>query len=144
MKTLYVLFDGQCALCRQCRRWLERQPAFVELRFLPLQSPEIVGRFPGIERFNPQDQLLVVSDSGEVYQGPHAWIMCLWALREYREWSQRLASPALLPWARRACELVSDNRLSLSAWFKRLNDDQLGAELADHRLGPCKEECRCG
>ena len=55
--------------------------------------------------------------------------MCLWALREYREWSQRLASPALLPWARRACELVSANRLSLSAWFKGMTDDELGGEL---------------
>ncbi len=144
MKTLHVLFDGQCALCRQCRRWLARQPAFVELRFLPLQSEEVACRFPGIERFHPGEQLLVVSDEGEVYQGSHAWIMCLWALREYREWSQRLASPALLPWARRACELVSDNRLSLSAWFQRLRDDELGAELASQRLGPCKEDCRCG
>ena len=144
MKTLYVLFDGQCALCRQCRRWLERQPAFVELRFLPLQSPELGSRFPGIEQFNPREQLLVVSDEGAVYQGPHAWIMCLYALREYREWSQRLASPVLLPWARRACELVSDNRLSLSGWFRGLGDDALGAELAGRRVGPCKEDCRCG
>ena len=144
MKTLHVLFDGQCALCRQCRRWLERQPAFVELRFLPLQSPEIACRFPGIERFNPREQLLVVSDEGEVYQGSHAWIMCLWALREYREWSQRLASPVLLPWARRACELVSDNRLSLSAWFRELDDATLGEELAGRPAGPCKENCRCG
>ena len=144
MKTLHVLFDGQCALCRRCRRWLERQPAFVELRFLPLQSPEVACRFPGIERFGPRDQLLVVSDEGEVYQGPQAWIMCLWALREYREWSQRLAGPALLPWARRACELVSDNRVSISAWFKRLPDAALGAELAARSPGPCKEDCRCG
>ena len=144
MKTLYVLFDAQCALCRQCRRWLERQPAFVELRFLALQSEEIACRFPGIEQFNPREQLLVVSNEGAVYQGPHAWIMCLWALREYRGWSQRLASPALLPWARRACELVSDNRLPLSAWFKGLSDNELGEELAARRLGPCKENCRCG
>lgn len=144
MKTLYVLFDSQCALCRQCRRWLERQPAFIELRFLPLQSAEVAARFPGIEQFNPREQLVVVSDEGAVYQGSHAWIMCLYALREYRAWSQRLASPALLPWARRACELVSDNRLSLSAWSRRLSDDALGKELAGRRVGPCKEDCRCG
>ncbi len=144
MKTLHVLFDAQCGLCRQCRRWLEAQPAFIELRFLPLQSPEVACRFPGVERFNPHDQLLVISDEGEVYQGPHAWIMCLYALREYREWSQRLASPALLPFARRACELVSDHRLSLSGWFKAGNDAALAETLATRAVGPCKEGCRCG
>jgi predicted DCC family thiol-disulfide oxidoreductase YuxK len=144
MKTLYVLFDSQCALCRQCRRWLERQPAFIELRFLALQSEEIACRFPGIEQFNLRDQLVVISDEGAVYQGSHAWIMCLYALREYREWSQRLASPVLLPWARRACELVSDNRLSLSSWFKGLSDENLERELSGKAVGPCKSDCRCG
>lgn len=142
MKTLHVLYDGECALCQRCRRWLEQQPTFVELRFLPLQSPQVALRFPGIESFNPSEQLLVVSDEGEVYQGPHAWIMCLYALREYREWSQRLASPALLPWARHACELVSENRLSLSAWFKGLSNEEIGRELADRgRGGPCEDDC---
>ncbi len=144
MKTLYVLFDSQCALCRQCRRWLEQQPAFIELKFLALQSEEAGCRFPGIEKFNPREQLLVVSDEGAVYQGSHAWIMCLYALREYREWSQRLASPILLPWARRMCELVSENRLSLSGWLKGMSDDAIGEELAGRVTGPCKEDCRCG
>ena len=144
MKTLYVLFDQECGLCQRCRRWLERQPAFVELRFVPLQSPEIGSRFPGVERFDPREQLVVVSDEGAVYQGSHAWIMCLWALREYREWSERLASPALLPWARRACELVSENRLSLSAWFGGKTDEEIGGELEKRRAEPCQDEGRCG
>ena len=128
MKTLHILYDAQCALCHGCRRWLERQPAYVELRFLALQSPETACRFPGIEQFHPEEQLLAVSDEGEVYQGPHAWIMCLWALKEYREWSQRLASPMLLPWAQRACELVSENRLTISSWL-RGDDAAIRAEL---------------
>ena len=41
----------------------------------------------------------------------------LYALRDYREWSQRLAHPALLPWARRVCELLSENRLQMSRWL---------------------------
>ena len=137
MRTLYVLFDAQCALCRQCRRWLERQPAFLELRFLPLGAAEVPCLFPGIERFQPREQLVVVSDEGAVYQGGYAWVMCLYALREYRGWSQRLANPLLLPWARRVCELVSENRLTISRWFQGMNDEQLGGELAANRLGPC-------
>lgn len=114
MKALYVLYDAECALCRRCRAWLEARPAFVELRFVALQSGEAARRFPGIGAWDPRGQLLVVSDGGDVYRGPQAWIMCLYALREYREWSQRLAHPALLPLARRFCELVSENRLSIS------------------------------
>ncbi len=147
MKTLHVLYDAECALCGRCRRWLERQPAFVELRFLALQSPETACRFPGIEQFHPREQLLVVSDEGAVYQGEHAWVMCLWALREYREWSQRLASPALLPFARRACELVSGHRLKISRWLGGRSDAEIGAELAGRQSGGgegCGGTCATG
>ncbi len=140
MKTLYVLYDAECALCGRCRHWLERQPAFVELRFLPLQSPKTLYRFPGIAQFHPREQLLVVSDEGAVYQGEHAWVMCLWALREYREWSQRLASPALLPFARRVCELVSGNRLRISRWLGGRSDAEIGAELTERQAGG-EESC---
>ncbi len=97
MKTLYVLYDAECALCRRCKEWLQAQPAFLELRFIALQSAEAARRFPGIGALDPGDQLLVVNDTGDVYKGPYAWIMCLYALREYREWSQRLAHTAAAP-----------------------------------------------
>ena len=72
----------------------------------------------------------MVSDEGGVYRGPQAWIMCLYALRDYREWSQRLAHPALLPWARRVCELLSENRFRVSRWFDNLSASQLAEKLA--------------
>ena len=75
--------------------WLAQQPAFVPLVFLPLQAPDLPQRFPGLERLHPEKEIVVFSDSGDVWQGGAAWVMCLWALREYREWSQRLAHPAL-------------------------------------------------
>jgi predicted DCC family thiol-disulfide oxidoreductase YuxK len=120
MKRLYVLFDGECSLCGRCRGWLARQSAFLEL----------ARRFPGIEALRPEEQLLVISDEGGVYRGPQAWIMCLYALRDYREWSLRLAHPALLPWARRVCELLSENRLWVSRWFDKLSPSQLAEKLA--------------
>jgi len=80
MKRLYVLFDQECALCQGCRQWLMRQQAFIELHFIPLQSPEIARRFPGLQEWDQMDlreKLVVVSDEGAVYQGQYAWIMCL-------------------------------------------------------------------
>lgn len=117
MKRLYVLYDSTCQLCRACRAWLDRQPTFVPLVFLSLQLPEVARRFPGIEQLHPEEELLVVSDTGDVWRGGSAWVMCLWALQEYREWSERLAHPALLPLARRACQIVSENRHRLSSWL---------------------------
>ncbi len=117
MEKLYVLYDTRCGLCRRCRVWLSQQPAFVPLVFMPLDSLEVSCRFPGIEQLQPDREIVVISDEGDVWQGGSAWVMCLWALRAYREWSQTLAQPALLPLARRACAFVSAHRYQLSKWL---------------------------
>ena len=119
-----------------------RQEAFIELRFIPLQSPEIARRFPGLKEWDQLDlreKLVVVSDEGAVYQGQYAWIMCLYALREYREWAQRLSHPTMLPFARRVCEAVSRNRYSISQFVKGLT-----AELKDKPSGLQPESCPAG
>src|SRR5437867_10832219 len=119
MNRLYVLFDAQCELCVRCRNWLRNQPAFVPLSFIALQSAEARQRFPGIDALKPNEQLLVISDEGSVYRGAHAWIMCLWALRKYREHAQCLAHPILLPFAWIVCDLISRSRFFLlRALFK--------------------------
>ncbi len=68
----------------------------------------------------------MISDSGEVWKGDAAWIMVLWALRETREWSLRLASPALRPLARAACHLLSQNRYTISRWLAGDSAEDLG------------------
>jgi len=141
MKRLHVLYDGECAICCRCRLWLAQQPTFLELRFLPLQTLTLAQRFPGIEKLRPDKELIVVSDEGAVWQGASAWIMCLYALVAYREWSLRLATPALLPLARRACELISQNRLRLS---RLLGNDEAELEHAlsnTMTVSECKSAC---
>lgn len=114
MKTLTVLFDTRCALCRRCREWLGRQPAYLELEFLPSSSSEVERRFPELTRTDQPEELVVVSDEGGVYRGPVAFIMCLYALKEYRELSLWLSRPALLPMARGMFHQLSRNRGTLS------------------------------
>ena len=131
MKKLYILYDSECELCRRCRVWLGRQPAFVPLVFIPFQSPEAECRFPALKELRPEEEIVVINDAGAVWQGGAAWVMCLWALQEYREWSQRLAQPALLSLARRMCEVVSANRYKLSRWLtKAKSNDELRHKLA--------------
>ena len=143
MKTLFVLYDGKCEFCRRCRGWLGQQSAFVRLAFIPLQSPEVSTRFPGVERFHPDERLVVISDAGEVWRGEHAWVMCLWALREYRVWSLRLANPVLMPFARRVCELLSENRHTISRWFARDSAEQLRERLAAAPAEVCASDGYC-
>jgi len=124
MNRLYVLFDAECELCVRCRNWLMKQPAFVPLCFIALQSAEARRRFPDIDALKPNEQLLVISDDGSVYRGAYAWIMCLWALQNYRGHAQRMAHPILLPFARIVCELLSRKRFFLSdALFRREPQD---------------------
>ncbi len=117
MKWLAVIYDDHCGLCSGLRTWLARQPVFVPFRFVPLHAPGLPLRFPGIEVFRPEDKLVVVSDAGVVWRGDNAWIMMLWALREGRELSCRLASPALRPLAKKIVDAVSQNRLRWSGWL---------------------------
>jgi len=141
MKRLYVLYDGECTLCARCRRWLEGQPKFVEMQFIPLQRAGLFERFPGLEKLNLRKELTLVTDEGAIYRGASAWIMCLYALRDFREWSQRLASPALRPLARSVCEAVSANRIRLGRWMLRRRPDEV-RQMTETGFLCQSDECR--
>ena len=80
----------------------------------------------------------MISDAGEVYLNNHAWIMCLYALEEYRDWALRLASPLLLPLARQAFETLSRNRQAISRWLSaRSSEHAIAAELGGISLEAC-------
>ena len=143
MKRLTILFDAKCELCRRVRFWLESQPTFVPLAFVPLQAPDLEERFPGVTALEPARQILVVADNGDVWRGADAWIMCFWALREYREWSFRLANPILRPFARQACELVSVNRHTISRWFISEPVERLRDRLASVPTDECASDGYC-
>lgn len=144
MKRLHVIYDAQCGLCRRCRDWLREQPAFIELAFTPLQALDLENRFPGIGQYQPQEQMVVISDEGGVYAGAAGWIMCLYALEDYRELSVRLAHPRLMPFAKRVCELISHKRLTLSRALRLTAQDQLPAALScpDRQRSPAGNSIR--
>ena len=114
MSTLTVLYDPNCGLCRRVHEWLEEQPKLVPLRLVPVKSDEAHSRFPMLDQEPTVNDLTVISDDGAVYYGPKAWLMVLWALCRYREWSYRLATPELLPTTRRVVSLISQHRYQIS------------------------------
>lgn len=113
MRELTVLYDAQCGLCRRAQAWLISKPKYVDLVFVPASSDEARSRYPQLNHSLTLSDLTVISDQGAVYSGPKAWLMCLWALREYREWALRLSSPELLPTAKRVISMISQNRYQL-------------------------------
>ena len=113
MRELTVLYDPQCGLCRRAQAWLMSKTKYLELVFVPASSDEARSRYPQLDHSLTLTDLTVISDDGAVYSGPKAWLMCLWALREYRDWAIRLSSPELLPTAKRVISTVSQNRYQL-------------------------------
>jgi predicted DCC family thiol-disulfide oxidoreductase YuxK len=115
MKRLTVLYDEGCPICVRCHEWLAVQAAFVEMEFLGCGRPEAQRRYGKVPWL--KEELVVVSDDGAVWAGPAAFIMSLWALREWREWSYRLAGSALAPLAERFFKTISKRRKRLADLF---------------------------
>ncbi len=134
MDTLTVLYDARCNLCSHLRAWLETQPAYVQLAFVPAGSPEARRRFPTLDHAATTSELTVIGDDGAVYIEAKAFLMCLWALRDYRAWSLQLSSPDMLPLARRVVLWVAQNRFRFGSRSldKLLSDSaELAADCAD-------------
>ena len=137
MKRLFVLYDANCGLCSRIRRWAEGQPAFVELEFIAAGSSRAARWFPSLVRADHLEELLVVSDDGAVYAGDTSWIMVLYALEAYREWAIRLSRPWLLPHARVAFKVLSDNRKRVSSFLGLVSDRDLVDLLRDQPAPGC-------
>jgi len=133
MRALTVLYDERCPLCIRSARWLQAQEAFLQVETVAAGSAEARRRYG--EALSPgAKELTVVDDRGGVYRGTDAWLMCLFALVDYRQWALRLSTPSLKPLARTAFEALSANRGRVS----RL----LWAEEAEFRQGLQREQAR--
>ncbi|HYT31844.1 MAG TPA: DCC1-like thiol-disulfide oxidoreductase family protein, partial [Thermoanaerobaculia bacterium] len=129
MEKLTVLYDASCGFCVSCRRWMDAQPAYFPIEFLPAGTAAAAEAFPDLANEEAPAELVAVDSDGAVYRDAHAWIMCLYALREYREWAQFLSRPALLPLARQAFEMLSRNRKEISDKLGLLPEPELAARL---------------
>jgi hypothetical protein len=117
-----------------------RQPAFLGLTFVPARSGLARTLLPDLERVGGPEDLIVVSDVGEVYRGGDAWLICLYALVEYREWSLRLARPALRPLARQGFAMLSKQRSRISRWLRLASEEEIAATLERIDSPPCAFE----
>lgn len=137
MQRLYLLYDARCELCCRLQQWLHDQEKWLELKLLPAGSEQARKMFPGLEKIVSEQDLVAISDEGEVYLNDRAWIMGLYALVEYRQWAWRLAHPLLMPLARQAFEALSRNRHAISRWLNRGTPETIAGELRRISLAAC-------
>lgn len=107
---LTVLYDDQCPLCRRFSGWLARQPLLVPMDLVPAGSAEARRRFPRLDHARTLEEITVVGDGGEVWEGAHAWVMCLWATAPHRALAEGLARPSRLPLAKGAAYVAAGIR----------------------------------
>jgi predicted DCC family thiol-disulfide oxidoreductase YuxK len=140
MQRLYILYDDHCGLCSWAARWMLRQPTYLGLTFIPAHSGLARTLFPNLTHVGGPEDLVVISDVGGVYRGGDAWLMCLYALVEYREWSLRLARPALRPLARSAFAMLSKQRSRISHWLRLASEAEIAETLLRVTEPPCSIE----
>ncbi|MEU6340478.1 DCC1-like thiol-disulfide oxidoreductase family protein [Streptomyces sp. NPDC046977] len=112
VRRLTVLYDPDCGLCSFVRGWLSRQRQLVPLETVPAASDEARRRFPRLDHASTLREITVIGDSGQVYRGDAAWLVCLWALSEYRPTAHRLSTRSGAPLARAAVLMAARYRES--------------------------------
>ncbi|MFD5552235.1 thiol-disulfide oxidoreductase DCC family protein, partial [Streptomyces sp. NPDC127068] len=139
VRGLTVLYDADCPLCAFLRGWLSRQPQLVPLDFVPAGSEQARRRFPALDHGSTLVDITVVADGGQVYRAANAWVVCLWALAEYRPTAHRLSSPKGAKLAKGAVIAASKYREALFAQRARAGGGgagRRGARRAHHSVRP--------
>jgi predicted DCC family thiol-disulfide oxidoreductase YuxK len=114
---LTIVYDERCAFCLRCRDWLATQPCLVEVQLLAAGSRAAQERFGAVPWLGRE--LIVVDDSGHVWVGPAAFLMCLWATARYRHYAYLFSRPRWAPHAERFFRHVSKRRDRWGAWLER-------------------------
>jgi predicted DCC family thiol-disulfide oxidoreductase YuxK len=118
---LTVWFDGDCGLCTRIAAWVRRQPKWVPVHCVAAQTA--AARGCPLDPRSLLDQVTVTASDGAVYRGSNAWIVVLWALRGYRGWALRFATPRWRPFAERLFATIA----GFAAWTRRRRPGRLRA-----------------
>ncbi|WP_353944328.1 DCC1-like thiol-disulfide oxidoreductase family protein [Streptomyces sp. HUAS MG91] len=94
VRRLTVLYDAECHLCTFVRNWLVKQRQLVPLDLVPAGHARARQLFPDLDHAATLGDITVIGDGGQLYRGPAAWVVCMWALRAYRPTAHRMATPA--------------------------------------------------
>lgn len=110
---LVVFYDALCPVCVRCKEWLESSAQHVPLSLHDCRGPLARARAAELPWLG--HELVVVNERGEVWIGPRAFLVCLWALRAWRLTAELLASELAWPLAETVFEQLSEHRGALAS-----------------------------
>lgn len=142
IKKIEVYYDGRCAMCSTFQEWVSQQHRAFEVEFVPYQSERAEELFAGVLEMDPDRDMIVRTDQGDIFRGAEGWVLCMLSCQSYETWAKRLASPQLLPVARKTCNLIAANRLSISKVLFRKKDRALADAVHEMPQPSCEESCR--
>jgi len=70
MKAITVFYDVHCGICATVKAWLEREPKYVKLFFVPYDSAHAKELFPKIDDWQPVREILGYGNDAASPQGP--------------------------------------------------------------------------
>lgn len=138
IRRITVLYDSRCPLCTAVSQWLARRPKLVAIDLVAAGSARARNRYPDLDHERTLREITVVGDAGQVYSGAHAWVVCLWALRDYRALADRLSTPAGLAVAKAA--VVTAARIRTVS-RDNSDDDGFGDSGGIDSIGGCADGC---
>ena len=138
IQYIEVYYDGRCGMCCTFHEWVNTQERNFEVRFAPYQAPEAEEWFPGVNKLEPEREMIVKTDEGILYRGAEGWVMCLMSCKKYVNWAERMTNPRLLPMAKKLCQTLAARRHTLSKMFFLKKDKEVARAL--HQM-PDQEGC---
>lgn len=100
VRGITVLYDPDCPVCRASKRWMLLHRPLIDVRFVAVNSRLARQRFPQLDLAACAREITVVTDTGHVYRGEAAFVMCLWALRRTRSLALQMARGRKAPMLR--------------------------------------------
>ncbi len=141
VQGIEVFYDARCAMCVTFVEWLVRQERAYDVVCLDYHCDEARRVFPELGDYDPDKEMVVRVDGGEIYQGAEGWICCLWSCKKYRDVAKKMNSRFLLPMAKKVCHLVSENRLVFSKVFFRKKNEEIAVEVDREHQIHCEGGC---
>ena len=139
IRSVEVYYDGSCAMCGRFKDWLEQQKHLIGVEFLSYASEAAKERFPDLAEYQPEKAMVIRTDTGEIYRGAEATVICLWSCSEYRGLAMKLRKPIFLPLARKIYPLIASNRYLISKLL--INERKLKRELEKQKDDCSDETC---
>lgn len=112
VRGITVLYDPNCPVCRASKRWMMMHRPIIDVRFVAVDSPLAAQRFPHLDLAESRREITVVTDTGYVYRGKAAFILCLWSLRRTRGLALQMAA------GRKATVLTA--MVGATGWFREV------------------------